>query len=200
MVGFWGKCRPGCMGEMPTPDNPHNLASPAYRDLWTTHVFDFQTWGSGLCHTYNPPVKSPVGGPGLLYALIGNSSAPDNIAFQGVNIFLHQRNTFWPGHFAAEQIHLSINENVDITFEVTEGRFLNRPPLSPCTEEVNYSLTDCLTSYVEKRAGCRLDWFLNQEDLLEGNFCEGQEAIEKYLEVLQSIDFTERTKTLVTTG
>jgi hypothetical protein len=200
MVGYWGKCKPECAGEMPTPDNPHNLASEAYNDLWSTNVFDLQTWGSGLCHTYNPPVQSPVGTPGLLYALIGNASAAENVAFHGVNIYLHHRNTFWPGYFAAEQIHLLINENIDATFEVTVTQYLNRPPLSPCTEDVNYSLTGCLTAYVEKMAGCRLDWFLDGKDLLKGNYCEGQEAIEKYIEVLQSIDFTQRTKTLATTG
>jgi hypothetical protein len=145
-------------------------------------------------------VQSPVGTPGLLYALIGNSVMPDNIAFEGVTIHLHYHNTFWPGYFAAEQIYLPINENVDATFEITVGEHLNRPELSPCAEDENHSLTDCLTAYVEKKAGCRLDWFLDGKDLLEENYCEGPEAIQKYIEALQSIDITERKKTLLTTG
>jgi hypothetical protein len=200
MVGFWGKCRPECSGEMPTPDSPHNLASLAYHDLWSTHVFDLQTWGSGLCHTYNPPAESPVGTLGLLYALLGNSSAPDNIYFQGVTIHLHHRNTFWPGHFSAKKIYLPVNENIDVAFQMTMGQYLNRPPLSPCAEDDNHSLTGCLTAYVEKLAGCRLDWFLDEKDLLGGNYCEGPEAVQKYIEALQSIDITQRKKTLMTTG
>ena len=34
-------------------------------------LFDLSTWGSGLCHTYNPPGEVEPGVTGQLYALLG---------------------------------------------------------------------------------------------------------------------------------
>jgi hypothetical protein len=131
----------------------------------------------------------------MLYALIGDSEMDKaNLAFRDVDIYLHNRYTIWPGH--TEKIKLGLNENVEIKFQMSVRKYLS-VPTAPCTEETNYSLTGCLQDYVERAAGCRLDWFTDQ---LEGNYCEGPEAILKYKSALESIDFVDYVKVVQTTG
>jgi hypothetical protein len=100
-TGIYGFCAPECRGELPTRGSPHNLAGSSFDDLWVTRLFGLSTWGSGLCHTYNPPAASPPGSSGLLYALLGDRGKESGSlvlpGFRGLNIYLHSRDTFWPG-------------------------------------------------------------------------------------------------------
>ena len=198
MVGFWGECRPQCTGEMPRTNSQHNLANDEFADLWITRVYDLKTWGSGICHTYNPPNSSPPGSAGLLYALIGDINVFKE-TFRSVTIYLHHSDNFWPGIWAAEKIPLALKENVDVSFEIRLGIYLSKAK-SPCTDAVNYSLTDCLLAYVERTAGCKLDWFVKEKDLLSGNYCDGPEDILRYKRTLETIDFSDRIRTQQNTG
>ena len=103
-----------------------------------------------------------------MYALIGSSSVADVRAFRSLKIYLHTRNNFWPGIDTASYIELKLNENIDARFQMTTVNRLNKAK-APCTETPGYSLTGCLMSYVEKKAGCRLDWYVSEEDLKKGN-------------------------------
>ena len=203
MVGFWGKCRPQCTGEMPTRGSPHNLAGTAFNNIWKAQMYDLKTWGSGHCHTYNPPEPSLPGTAGLLYALLGDAEPMEATAtdasFRGLTIYLHQRGMFWPGVTVAEKIWIDLNENVDVTFKVSEWTDLNSPA-GACTEAINYSLTDCLMAYVEQTAGCKLDWFIQKKDQLDEKYCEGPKDIREYMKVLDSIDFENSQKIPLQTG
>ena len=137
------------------------------------------------------------------YALIGNKTSTDfkasEASFRGLVIYLHHHGTFWPGASVATKINLAVKENVDITYKVLNGIYLNIDK-DPCTEMANYSFTDCLMAYVEQTAGCKLDWFI-QENHQEEKYCEGAEDIQMYMKVLKTIDFAgDRKKTTLQTG
>jgi hypothetical protein len=204
MAGFWGKCGPECHGEMPMRGSIHNLAGASFDDLWKTHVFDLKTWGSGICHTYNPPEKSQPGNAGLLYALIGDAmSSKTNVAetnFHSLTIYLHHPGSLWPGLTDDESIKLNLNENVDITFRKTVYALLNTDK-GHCNEDESFSLTDCLHAYVEQVAGCQLDWF-KHNDQLKGNYryCECPEDIQRYLKVLETLNIVNYKKIFAHTG
>jgi len=44
-------------------------------------LFDLSTWGSGLCHTYNPPGEVEPGVTGQLYALLGDEKLTLTLVF-----------------------------------------------------------------------------------------------------------------------
>ena len=53
------------------------------------------TWGSGICHTYNPPAAVEPGVTGQFYALLGHKEKVlDPMRFQGFNIYLHDAGNF----------------------------------------------------------------------------------------------------------
>jgi hypothetical protein len=202
MVGFWGKCGPQCQGEMPLRGSAHNLAGASFDDLWTTSVFDLKTWGSGICHTYNPLEKSMPGNAGLLYALIGDvTSAKINVAeasFRRLTIYLHHPGSLWPELSNDEGIKLNLNENVDITFLRTIYSNLNTEK-DPCAEWEHYSFTDCLQAYVAQMAGCQLDWFTDNGQQ-KGNYCDSPEDIQQYMKVLETLNMGNKKKMVSQTG
>ena len=60
--------------------------------LWSMGLFDLSTWGSGICHTYDPPGPVEPGVSGQFYALLGDKDkvfAP--MRFLGFNIYLHDK-------------------------------------------------------------------------------------------------------------
>ena len=61
ITGFWGYCSESCRGQRAEPSSEFNLASSKEPGLWSSALFDLSTWGTGLCHTYNPPGPSEPG-------------------------------------------------------------------------------------------------------------------------------------------
>ncbi len=128
-TGIYGFCAPECRGELPTRGSPHNLAGSSYDDLWVTRLFGLSTWGSGLCHTYNPPAASPPGSSGLLYALLGDRGKESGSlvlpGFRGLNIYLHSRDNFWPG--------LQVGVSFETSFDLKQPKL--EPKLVPALSE-----------------------------------------------------------------
>ena len=42
--------------------------------LYQIGLFDLSTWGSGVCHTYNPPKEVEPGVSGQFYAILGKEN------------------------------------------------------------------------------------------------------------------------------
>ena len=94
MTGFWGYCSHSCQGQRAEPGSEFNLASRKEPGLWSTALFDLSTWGSGLCHTYNPPGLSEPGVDGQFYALFNKEvTLPSNATslFRGFKIYIHDK-------------------------------------------------------------------------------------------------------------
>jgi hypothetical protein len=53
---FFSFCPHDCNGEKPEPDSPYNLARRG--EVWTSQFYTLETFGSGLCHTYDPPSET----------------------------------------------------------------------------------------------------------------------------------------------
>ena len=88
ILGQWGYCPDHCQGETPTEDSSYNLAREDH--LWEMGLYDLSTWGSGICHTYNPPAAVEPGVTGQFYSLLGQREklfAP--MRFLGFNIYIH---------------------------------------------------------------------------------------------------------------
>ena len=88
-AGHWGYCPPHCQGETAREDSSYNLARQ--EDLWQAGLYDLSSWGSGVCHTYNPPAAVEPGVTGQFYALLGHKEKllGRGRLFQGFNIYLH---------------------------------------------------------------------------------------------------------------
>ena len=73
-ISLWGRCRPECKGEMPSPVSKYNLArnSEVFNSAWSHGLYDLFDWGKGFCYTYDPPQKSRGGAPNGLYFLLGH--------------------------------------------------------------------------------------------------------------------------------
>ena len=101
---FWGKCRPECNGETPSPDSPYNLAkdSEDFKSAWSYGLYNLKDWESGFCYTYDPPQKSERGVSNGLYILLGHNhllnwnptkwDAKDSHVFTySFDIYLHEK-------------------------------------------------------------------------------------------------------------
>jgi hypothetical protein len=53
---FFSFCPKDCNGEKPEPHSPYNLARRG--EVWTSQFYNLETFGAGLCHTYDPPSKT----------------------------------------------------------------------------------------------------------------------------------------------
>ena len=53
---LWGYCREDCNDVNPEPGSKYNLARN--EELFSANIFNFQTFESGMCHTYDPPQDS----------------------------------------------------------------------------------------------------------------------------------------------
>ncbi|XP_023331359.1 uncharacterized protein LOC111703606 [Eurytemora carolleeae] len=141
------------------------MAGPLFEKLWHRRLFDLDVWGSGHCLTYTPHQKYPSGRQGQLYAYMGNGEKTHYLSLKGYDIYLHSKKHFWPAdslttNGQTEHIELGQHKSFTVTFEkIVETRF---PGSLQCNEDVEYSMTACLTNYIYEQAGCALDWFTNQ--------------------------------------
>ena len=163
IVGHWGYCSPECSGEKPVYGSKYNLALDEKQ--WEMGLYDLSSWGSGICHTYNPPRDVEPGVSGQLYALLGDREKSFEIArvFMGFNIYLHDKGQFWPGLEMAriglsKELFLPKNTYFEGSFEIRQKTLINKPN-QRCSEDPNYSFQDCIFTWVAKAAGCSLDWF-----------------------------------------
>ncbi|XP_023331127.1 uncharacterized protein LOC111703419 [Eurytemora carolleeae] len=184
ILGQWGYCSPDCTGQLPRFDSAYNIANnPQY---WEVGLFDLSTWGSGLCHTYNPPGEVEPGVTGQLYALLGEQDkifAP--MRFLGYNIFIHDKGQFFPGLEMgriglSDELFLPKDIEWEGTFQMKQKTLINKKE-NPCSEDPEYSFRDCVMRWVSKNTGCHLDWFSN----LQGEkVCSKRADITKYSESL----------------
>ena len=186
ILGHWGYCHPDCKGEKAVYESKFNLAME--ENLWEMGLFDLSTWGSGVCHTYNPPRDVEPGVSGQLYTLLGDREkifAP--MRFLGFNIYLHDKGQFWPGLEMgriglSDQMFLPKNIEWEGSFQVRRKTLINKKD-NPCSEDPNYSFRDCILTWVAKDAGCHLDWFSPSPS--NGSLpCTKREDIGKYNDAL----------------
>ena len=90
---FWGYCPKECNGELPVPSSPYNLAKSKYANLWSSHFFDLNAWENGLCHTYDPSVKTEIGKVNHAYFMM---SYLTQVSYNDYDIFIHEKGQFWP--------------------------------------------------------------------------------------------------------
>ena len=67
---MWGYCPDTCKGETPTPTSPYNLAKSKYTNLWTTDLYDLDSWSNSYCHTYDPPKKTKPDLQNRIYSIL----------------------------------------------------------------------------------------------------------------------------------
>ena len=112
------------------------------------------TWGSGICHTYNPPAAVEPGVTGQFYALLGHKEKVlDPMRFQGFNIYLHDSGNyhlgsnkdlssspgqFWPGWEMgriglSDVFFLAKDFEWEGSFQVEEKTLINKAD-NPCSE------------------------------------------------------------------
>lgn len=187
IVGHWGYCLPECEGEKPYYESKYNLAMDDKH--WEIGLFDLSSWGSGVCHTYNPPRDVEPGVSGQLYTLLGDKEKNFAIerVFMGFNIYLHDKGQFWPGLEMAriglsKELFLPKNTQFEGSFQVRQKTLINKDD-SPCSEDPNYSFQSCIFKWVAKDAGCHLDWF--SPVISNGSTpCTRREDIGKYNDAL----------------
>ena len=191
ILGHWGYCSPDCKGEKAVSESEFNLAMDD--KYWEMGLFDLSSWGSKLCHTYNPPKDVEPGVSGQLYTLLGDREKISTIfaieprRFLGFNIYLHDKGQFWPG-LEMGRIGLSdlmfLPKNIEWegSFQVHQKTLLNKED-NPCSEDPNYSFRNCILTWVAKDAGCHLDWFSPSPS--NGSVpCTHREDIGKYNDAL----------------
>ena len=89
---MFGYCHPNCSGEMPDPYSPYNLALKNNTYLWQSYFYDLSSYDNGHCHTYSPPARTPPGFTSRLYFMLARLDS----GYQDYDIFLHERDQFWP--------------------------------------------------------------------------------------------------------
>ena len=158
----YGYCPEKCNGEIPEFDSDYNLAS--HTELWSVELFDLNPYKGGLCHTYNPPRETPPGVAGHFYAWLGNKGKlfiESNLL--GFEIFLHDKDQFWPGPDMkrigiSEMLFLKKNTEWTGHYEFSQQSHINKEN-SPCEEDPRYSFQKCILNWVSETAGCHLSWF-----------------------------------------
>ena len=126
-------------------------------------MYDLRTFGSGFCHTYDPPEPSPPDFDKRLLMFLGDVRT--RVKESNINsfiVYIHEKGQFWPRPGMAfigqsEPIILNLNSEVDATFSIQKRKTLNTPERS-CTDVPGYSFTRCLRDFVEKSSGCKICW------------------------------------------
>ena len=79
-------------------ESKYNLANVDNNEVWNKRFYNFRTFGSGFCFTYNPPAKTSVDFQSRLFMLFGNRKVPGNWTayFIGFVVYIHEKGQFWP--------------------------------------------------------------------------------------------------------
>ena len=165
ILGRWGDCRPAanCSSSVSLNSPVYNLTSSLYGGDWYEGVYGLENRASQHCHTFNPRNVSLPGPRGQLYAYLGLPSTSLLTDFtRAFDIYLHERNQFWPGNDMervgqTKNIDLELNNEIWGTFSTSQIKKLNKAE-EPCVEQEDYSLTTCLMEFVASSTGCYLDW------------------------------------------
>ena len=153
----FGFCDKRCNGELPGPDSPYNLAKKQYKNLWTSNFYDFSSYTKGLCHTYDPPIRSK---PGLRYRLYFMLKKVGR--FNDFDIFFHEKGQFWPRldmfTFGQDKpVSVSRNDEMIISFKIKVENHI-KDSNNDCEDDDDYSLTDCLLNFARTSTNCTMDF------------------------------------------
>ena len=193
ILGQVGDCRPkaNCSSSVSMDSALYNLTSDLYQDDWYEGLYGLGNRDRAHCHTFNPKNVSAAGHQGQLYAYLGQPTSSLSTDYtRGFDIYLHERNQFWPGWDMesigqTKTIGLDLKNEVRGTFFMTQMKKLPKPE-EPCEEGEEYSLTECLMEFVASSAGCFLDW---GQSYRSEKFpaCRSLEEIEQTEEILLSL-------------
>ena len=150
--------------------------------FWESRFYDLRSWEEGYCYTYNPPKESMFGlseGLGIFFKKIHAG------VFLSYSIYLHEKGQFWPGselHPLGQSEKIILKENTEISgkFKIHYKKRLKKED-EQCEKNASYSFTDCVSSSVATKVGCKTDWISNTADL-NLKACSQSRDIQKYKE------------------
>ena len=171
----WGYCPDNCSGQVAEPASDFNLARR--EEVWQGRIVDLRTWDAGICYTYEPPGKSRTDVTSQLFAFLGASQNKDSVIT--FDLYLHEKGQFWPregANIQGEKITLKTGVEVELSFSITQVTVMDKTGRS-CTKDPDYSLTECLVTFIEREVGCSLPLLANNTTTLE---CATQGSISAY--------------------
>ncbi|XP_023347228.1 uncharacterized protein LOC111716044 [Eurytemora carolleeae] len=199
----YGYCAPGCNGSLPKFENSKNLANLLFRHLWKESIFHLDPWKAGHCHTYTPKNQYTSGELGSFYAYLGNDIEKGETVLnrRATDIYLHSSKSFWLASSGipsgqSSVIKLDPKKKIKVTFEKTiETRISGS---DSCNEDPDYSLTRCITSYINTKTGCELDWFASSEHTFPA--CKTIAEIKMMAEIMAKLEYSAYAETRLLTG
>ena len=142
-----------------------------HASIWSSDFYDLRTFENGLCHTYNPPEKSPSDFLSRLYLML--EPGWENY-YNSWDVFIHEKGQFWPrpgliSFGQSEVVTVTSREELEITFAVRELENIKRPGRDCVVEEEEeeeeeHSLTLCLKNYIRSQLSCEIHWFQAEAD------------------------------------
>ena len=150
-----------------------------HASIWSSDFYDLRTFENGLCHTYDPPKKSPSDFLSRLYFML--EPGWENY-YNSWDVFIHEKGQFWPrpgliSFGQSEVVTVESQEELEITFAVRKVENLKRPGRT-CVEE-EQSLTLCLKNYIRSQLSCEIHWFQAEA----ASHCS-PESLQRYFDVL----------------
>ena len=195
----WGYCPEHCNGESPTNESKYNLAKEIFSHLWRSDLYDLNLYVSGYCHTYDPPLKSEPDLGNRVYFRIRQPPLKWNY-LPAHEIFIHQKGQFWPRSdmmsFGQPERVTIEKEDLELSFSLKEVNTLNSID-NPCTEDDDYSFTDCLQQYASKKSNCSINFFGSKQK--QSNFCNVV-GLKLYIKTLKYLKQEEISKIKIETG
>ena len=118
-------------------------------------------------------------------------------------MFLHEKDQFWQGSDMenigqTKPIDFEINNEVRGTFLVVQSRKINTKE-EPCEERRDHSFTKCISNFVDRRAGCELDWIKSNHPAVYPP-CKSLPEILLYIDILSNLSLYSWTELTGTTG
>ena len=143
------------------------MAKKEYQNIWESSFFDLRSWGSGLCHTYNPPEISHQGSDNRMFFMLGNEKN-DRKGLIGFDIYFHEKGQFWPRSGLKkigqpEKMNLKLDQELDVGFTQLRKSNLNLKERK-CNKDTRHSVTDCIKMYLKRKTNCNVDWFNDEHE------------------------------------